>query len=169
MSRITGFATQKLSWRQRLALSALAVAALLPGASHGQQTNDQLAARCAELGALFDRFGTRRGEGSGGPDMTRLGAGIDCQRDATSGESARSKDSFNATGSPSRRAEGYLPFSLKSRHRRMPVALSSVAPSSCFLSSWAVGRQMIVLSPVAPASRAVPPVSLKVPRHPTNW
>jgi hypothetical protein len=44
------------------------------------QGNEQLAARCAELGAIFDRYGTRRSEGSGGPDMTRLGAGIDCQR-----------------------------------------------------------------------------------------
>jgi hypothetical protein len=44
------------------------------------QTNEQLAARCAELGALYDRYNTRRSEGSGGPDMTRLGAGIDCQK-----------------------------------------------------------------------------------------
>lgn len=53
---------------------------LLPGPSHAQQTPEQLAARCAELGAIFDRFGARRGEGGGGPDMTRLGAGIDCQK-----------------------------------------------------------------------------------------
>ncbi len=46
----------------------------------GAQTNEQLAARCAELGALYDRYNTRRSEGSGGPDMTRLGAGIDCQK-----------------------------------------------------------------------------------------
>ena len=26
------------------------------------------------------RYNTRRSEGSGGPDMTRLGAGIDCQK-----------------------------------------------------------------------------------------
>ena len=45
-----------------------------------QQTDEQLAARCTELGAIFDRWGTRRGEGSGGPNMARLGAGIDCQR-----------------------------------------------------------------------------------------
>ena len=45
-----------------------------------QQTDEQLAARCAELGAIFDRWGARRGEGSGGPNMVRLGAGIDCQR-----------------------------------------------------------------------------------------
>jgi hypothetical protein len=51
-----------------------------PTIAHAQPTNEQLAARCAELGAIFDRYGTRRSEGSGGPDMTRLGAGIDCQK-----------------------------------------------------------------------------------------
>lgn len=48
--------------------------------AEAQPTNEQLAARCADLGAIFDKYGTRRGEGSGGPDMTRLGAGIDCQK-----------------------------------------------------------------------------------------
>ncbi len=64
------------------ALISYALAASLLGsmAVHAQQTNEQLAARCAELGALYDRYNTRRGEGSGGPDMVRLGAGIDCQR-----------------------------------------------------------------------------------------
>ena len=38
-----------------------------------QQTNEQLA-------AIFDRYGRRSSEGSGGPDMIRLGAGIDCQK-----------------------------------------------------------------------------------------
>ena len=61
----------------------LLVPALL-GASlcgvQAQQTNEQLAARCAELGAIFDRYGRRSSEGSGGPDMIRLGAGIDCQK-----------------------------------------------------------------------------------------
>ena len=56
------------------------LAAMLPGGVQAQQTNEQLAARCAELGAIFDRYGTRRSEGSGGPDMIRLGAGIDCQK-----------------------------------------------------------------------------------------
>jgi hypothetical protein len=55
------------------------LAALWPLAVEAQ-TNEQLAARCAELGALYDRFNTRRGEGSGGPDMQRVGAGIDCQK-----------------------------------------------------------------------------------------
>ena len=62
-----------------LALGGRTVAAHRPTAC-AQQTNEQLAARCAELGAIFDRYGTRRSEGSGGPDMTRLGAGIDCQK-----------------------------------------------------------------------------------------
>ncbi|WP_295139839.1 hypothetical protein [uncultured Reyranella sp.] len=59
---------------------ALAVLLLIPASAHAQPSNEQLAARCAQLGALYDRYNTRRGEGSGGPDMTRLGAGIDCQK-----------------------------------------------------------------------------------------
>ena len=65
-------------------LTLLAVATAtwpLAGArAQAPPTSEQLAARCAELGAIFDRYGTRRSEGSGGPDMTRLGAGIDCQK-----------------------------------------------------------------------------------------
>jgi hypothetical protein len=49
-------------------------------APQAPQANEQLAARCAQLGAIFDKYGTRRSEGSGGPDMIRLGAGIDCQK-----------------------------------------------------------------------------------------
>ncbi len=67
-------------WLARLVLPGVMAVVLLPGLSHGQQTNEELAARCAQLGAIFDRYGTRRSEGSGGPDMTRLGAGIDCQK-----------------------------------------------------------------------------------------
>ena len=58
----------------------LAFAALPLSDVRAQQTDQQLAARCAELGAIFDRWGARRGEGSGGPNMIRLGAGIDCER-----------------------------------------------------------------------------------------
>ena len=47
---------------------------------HAQQTDEQLATRCDALGAIFDRFGGRRGKGSGGPNMIRVGAGIDCQQ-----------------------------------------------------------------------------------------
>lgn len=63
-----------------LVFCALAASLLVAGTARAQQTNEQLAARCAELGALYDRYNARRGEGSGGPDMTRLGAGIDCQK-----------------------------------------------------------------------------------------
>ena len=48
--------------------------------TQAQQPNPQLAARCAELGAIWDRYGARRSEGSGGPDMIRVGAGIDCSK-----------------------------------------------------------------------------------------
>ncbi len=58
----------------------LAFTALPLSDVRAQQTDQQLAARCAELGAIFDRWGARRSEGSGGPNMIRLGAGIDCER-----------------------------------------------------------------------------------------
>lgn len=45
-----------------------------------QQADPKLAARCAELGAIYDRYNTRRSEGSGGPDLERVGAGLDCQK-----------------------------------------------------------------------------------------
>ena len=44
------------------------------------ERNEQLAARCSELLGIFSRYGVRRSEGSGGPDMIYLGAGIDCQK-----------------------------------------------------------------------------------------
>jgi hypothetical protein len=56
------------------------VAVLMPLADAGaQQTNEQLSARCAQLGALFNKYALRRGggEGSGGADMERMGASID--------------------------------------------------------------------------------------------
>lgn len=36
--------------------------------------------RCAQLLAFWDRYGVRRCEGSGGPGMTRLAAGIACDK-----------------------------------------------------------------------------------------
>lgn len=54
--------------------------ALMSADAGAQQTSEQLAARCAQLGAIYDKYGTRRGEGSGGPDMERMGAGIDCSK-----------------------------------------------------------------------------------------
>lgn len=64
----------------RSASAALLITLIAASTAEAQPTNEQLAARCAELGAMFDRYGTRRSEGSGGPDMIRLGAGIDCQK-----------------------------------------------------------------------------------------
>lgn len=61
-------------------LFGIAAAVLPLGGAGAQQTNEQLAARCNELIAIFNKYGTRRSEGSGGPDMIRLGAGIDCQK-----------------------------------------------------------------------------------------
>ena len=67
--------------RLAMLLSCAAAGLLLTLASgRAQQTDEQLAARCAQLGALFDRYNLQRGEGSGGPNMARLGAGLDCQR-----------------------------------------------------------------------------------------
>ena len=42
--------------------------------------DDKLKARCDQLYTMADRALTRRGEGSGGPNMIVQGAGIDCQR-----------------------------------------------------------------------------------------
>jgi hypothetical protein len=62
-------------------LLSMSVAAAAPAADlHAQPTNEQLAARCSELLGIFSRYGVRRSEGSGGPDMIYLGAGIDCQK-----------------------------------------------------------------------------------------
>lgn len=64
----------------RLMLLMIASAGWPLAGAQAQPSNEQLAARCAELGALFDRYGARRSEGSGGPNMVRLGAGIDCEK-----------------------------------------------------------------------------------------
>ena len=62
-------------------LLLMSVAAAAPATDpHAQPTNEQLAARCSELLGIFSRYGVRRSEGSGGPDMIYLGAGIDCQK-----------------------------------------------------------------------------------------
>ncbi|MPZ30222.1 MAG: hypothetical protein GEV13_04350 [Rhodospirillales bacterium] len=64
----------------RLAWATLPIVLFATSTVQAQPTNEQLAARCSELGAIFDKYGTRRSEGSGGPDRIRLGAGIDCQK-----------------------------------------------------------------------------------------
>lgn len=64
---------------RRVLLGTLALAAL-PATGHAQQDTTALAARCNQLYTVADRALTRRGEGSGGPNMIVQGAGIDCQR-----------------------------------------------------------------------------------------
>ena len=61
------------------ALFAVTLAAF--GAEPGfAQIDDRKAARCAQLGALLDRYTARRSEGSGGSNLARHGAGLDCDR-----------------------------------------------------------------------------------------
>jgi hypothetical protein len=62
---------------RRAAFALLALTCATPVLA---QTDDRLAQRCTELGALYDRYNGRRGEGSGGPNLDRLGAGLDCQK-----------------------------------------------------------------------------------------
>ena len=69
--------------KQHLLLIGVLLGVLASGSFvgvHAQATNEQLAARCNQLYDVANRYLTRRGEGSGGPNMTLLGAGIDCQK-----------------------------------------------------------------------------------------
>jgi hypothetical protein len=50
----------------------------LPIAAQAQ--DDKLKARCDQLYTLASRALTRRGEGSGGPNMIVEGAGVDCRK-----------------------------------------------------------------------------------------
>jgi len=58
---------------------AVAFAVIGVGAT-AQTASPDPKARCAQLLAYWDRYGARRGEGGGGPNMTRMGAGIDCEK-----------------------------------------------------------------------------------------
>ena len=58
-------------------LAATSLPALAPVLA---QDNARLAARCDQLGALYDRYNGRRGEGSGGPNLARVGAAQDCEK-----------------------------------------------------------------------------------------
>lgn len=65
----------------RLAAALWIVVAMIgPEAIAQTTTSDPKAARCAQLLAFWDRYGVRRSEGGGGPGMTRLGAGVDCDK-----------------------------------------------------------------------------------------
>jgi hypothetical protein len=58
-------------------ISVALIAEMLTRAS--AQTRPDLKARCAQLLAYYDRYGSGRGEHSDGArNMTRLGAGVDC-------------------------------------------------------------------------------------------
>jgi hypothetical protein len=61
-------------------LLPLAAASLLAACTDSptQPPNGPLAARCAQLLALFDKYGVQHSQGSGGPDIIFLGAGVDC-------------------------------------------------------------------------------------------
>jgi hypothetical protein len=56
------------------------VGALAAGEAQAQATNEQLAARCTELGAIADRYLWKTGECSGPPPLARRGAGADCDK-----------------------------------------------------------------------------------------
>ena len=60
--------------------SAAILIALLGGEAIAQQADEAKKARCSQLLTVADRYLMRRGEGSGGPDMTVLGARIDCEK-----------------------------------------------------------------------------------------
>lgn len=63
-----------------LLLPALVVCASI--APVQAQVDAQKARRCATLAGTADYYLTRRGEGSGGPNMIVLGARLDCERGA---------------------------------------------------------------------------------------
>ena len=60
-------------------IAAALLAVMLPVTGRTQDSSP-LAARCSQLYAMADRALTRRGEGSGGPNMIVMGAGLDCQK-----------------------------------------------------------------------------------------
>jgi hypothetical protein len=72
----------KASPLERLVCSLLSIAAAiaLPNCADApaQPYNEALAKRCGELLALFDKYGVQHSQGSGGPDIIYVGAGIDC-------------------------------------------------------------------------------------------
>ncbi len=61
----------------RLLLLAAGAVCALPSAGGAQR---DLAARCDQLFTMADRAMSRRSEGGGGPNMTVMGAGVDCQK-----------------------------------------------------------------------------------------
>jgi hypothetical protein len=72
-----------MGFAERLARALLPIAAAIVIAdctvAPAQPYNEPLARRCAELLAIFDKYGVQHSQGSGGPDMIYVGAGIDCR------------------------------------------------------------------------------------------
>ncbi len=64
--------------RRRAVLAVLLLS--IPTASHAQDSTEKAKARCSQLYTMADRALTRRSEGSGGPNMIVMGAGLDCQK-----------------------------------------------------------------------------------------
>jgi hypothetical protein len=69
-----------MSPRYLLGLISVLLSLSAAGGADAQQTNEQLAARCAQLGSIADRYMRQGGEGSPGPNMARMGAGLDCSK-----------------------------------------------------------------------------------------
>lgn len=68
---------------RRMTCSALVVLVACASAIPAQgQIDAQKARRCATLAGTADYYLTRRGEGSGGPNMIVLGARLDCEKGA---------------------------------------------------------------------------------------
>ncbi len=61
-------------------LSLLASSAIGGCVAPLEPPNEKLAARCVELANLFEKYRIRTNLGLIGPDMTRLGASIDCAK-----------------------------------------------------------------------------------------
>lgn len=63
-------------------LPSIAAAVLLSNCTDApsQPYNGPLAKRCGELLAIFNKYGVQHSQGSGGPDIIYIGAGIDCSK-----------------------------------------------------------------------------------------
>ena len=72
-----------MGFAERLARALLPIAAAIViadcTAALAQPYNEPLARRCAELLAIFDKYGVQHSQGSGGPGIIYVGAGIDCR------------------------------------------------------------------------------------------
>jgi hypothetical protein len=75
--------TAKANPVERLARSLLSIAAAIALSdctdTPAQPYNEPLARRCADLLTIFDKYGVQHSQGSGGPDIIYVGAGIDCR------------------------------------------------------------------------------------------